>query len=57
MHSLPDLVEETPVEGIPEGIPEGIADLADFFLSTLGGAIAKLVDEDASVDGGQNVPK
>ena len=57
MHCLPDLVEETPAEGIPEGIPEGIADLADFFLSTLGGAIAKLVDEDASVDGGQNVPK
>ena len=53
MRSLPDLVEETPAEGIPEGI----ADLADFFLSTLGGAIAKLVDEDASVDGGQNVPK
>ena len=58
MRSLPDLVEETPVEGIPEGIPEGIADLADLddFLSTLG-AIAKLVDEDAGVDGGQNVPK
>ena len=59
MRSLPDLVEETPAEGIPEGIPEGIADLADlvFLLSTLGGAIAKLVDEDASVDGGQNVAK
>ena len=57
MRSLPDLVEETPAEGIPEGIPEGIADLADLdFLSTLG-AIAKLVDEDAGVDGGQNVPK
>ena len=53
MRSLPDLVEETSAEGIPEGI----ADLAAFFLSTLGGAIAKLVDEDASVDGGQNVPK
>ena len=58
MRSLPDLVEETPAEGIPEGIPEGIADLADLvFLSTLGGAIAKLVDENAGVDGGQNVPK
>ena len=55
MRSLPDLVEETPAEGIPEGT----ADLANlvFLLSTLGGAIAKLVDEDASVDGGQNVPK
>ena len=52
MRSLPDLVEPA------EGIPEGIADLADLddFLSTLG-AIAKLVDEDAGVDGGQNVPK
>ena len=49
MRSLPDLVEETPVEGIPEGTE----DLADFLLSTLGGAIAKLVDEDACVDGGQ----
>ena len=49
MRSLPDLVEETPAEGIPEGI----ADFADFFLSTLGGAIAKLVDEEVGVDGGQ----
>ena len=58
MRSLPDLVEETPAEGIPEGIPEGIADLADLvFLSTLGGAIAKLVDEDAGVDGGQKPTK
>ena len=57
MRFFPDLVEEMLAEGIPEGIPEGIADLPDFFLSTLGGAIAKLVDEDASVDGGQNVRK
>ena len=53
MRSLPDLVEETPAEGIPEGI----VDLADFLLSTLGGAIAKLVDEDVSVDGGQKRTK
>ena len=54
MRSLPDLVEETPAEGIPEGIPEGIADLADLvFLSTLGGAMMQVVDEDAGVDGGQ----
>ena len=58
MRSLLDLVEETPAEGIPEGIPEGIADLANLvFLSTLGGAIVKLVDEDAGVYGGQNVLK
>ena len=49
MRSLPDLVEEMPAEGIPEGIE----DLADFLLSTLGGAIAKLVDEEVGVDGGQ----
>ena len=58
MRFFPDLVEEMLAEGIPEGIPEGILDLADLvFLSTLGGAIVKLVDEDAGVDGGQNVPK
>ena len=49
MRYLPDLVEETPVEGILEGKE----DLADFLLSTLGGAIAKLVDEEVGVDGGQ----
>ena len=55
MRSFPDLVGETPAEGIPEGIPEGIADLADMvFLSTLGGAMMQVVDEDAGVDGGQN---
>ena len=54
MRFFPDLVEEMPAEGIPEGIPEGIADLADLvFLSTLGGAMMLMVDEDAGVDGGQ----
>ena len=49
-----DLVEEMPEEGIPVGIPEGRLDLADLiFLSTLGGAMMLMVDEDAGVDGGQ----
>ena len=53
MRFFPDLVEEMPEEGIPEGIPD-LADLV--FLSTLGGAMMLMVDEDAGVDGGQNVP-
>ena len=41
MHSLPDLVEEMAIEGMPEGT----VDLAGFLLSTLVRGIAKLVDE------------
>ena len=40
MRSLPDLVEEMAIEGIPETV-----DLAGFLLSTLVRGIVKLVDE------------